>query len=549
MFLDFIRDKIVQKKLKITILSSLIILSNTFINNNFSYADKKLKIAILPFTNLSEKKENDWIGSGFSETMLTSLSNLKSIQITERFLMNQVLKEISFQKSGFIEDKNLVKVGKLTGANIIVSGSYQIVNNEIVVNSRYIDVEKGTVESGGAFYIRGDVNKIFDLEEKLANDFKEKFSIVSTEQEENNIKSTIYATSSIEANKLYLKAIERNINGGYTGQKEAISLLKEALKLDPNYFLALALLGQTQMENASLEEFFNTYFKTNVDVDFIGNEGLENLKKSLKNAPDSLEVNRLMAKALLDTGEKEKSEKYLDKALSINENDIESILLKGKIHKDKRLDYINKAYSIDNHNYYVYLDYGTYYLYSKEKDLTKAVTNLLKAIEINPNSWMANMQIVQAYIKAKDFKSSTAWADRLLLIQKDKFSYMMSASAYVYSQDYNKITYIYEEVDKLDSSPFVKSTLSSIYIKSKDYVKAFNFIRKSLEIYPNDPYLNLYMSEVYTDYYKNCKFALYHYKIYLKSIDKGYFTEEMIKKEKENANNILKDMEKNCKDN
>ena len=59
--------------------------------------------------------------------------------------------------------KNLVKVGKLTGANVIISGSYQIVNNEIVVNSRYIDVEKGTVESGGAFYIRGDVNKIFDV--------------------------------------------------------------------------------------------------------------------------------------------------------------------------------------------------------------------------------------------------------------------------------------------------------------------------------------------------------------------------------------------------
>ncbi|MFN4152816.1 MAG: FlgO family outer membrane protein, partial [Candidatus Sericytochromatia bacterium] len=350
---------------------------------NLSYADKKLKIAILPFTNLSEKKENDWIGSGFAETMLTSLSNLKSIQITERFLMNQVLKEISFQKSGFIEDKNLVKVGKLTGANIIVSGSYQIVNNEIVVNSRYIDVEKGTVESGGAFYIRGDVNKIFDLEEKLANDFREKFSIVSTQQEENNIKSTIYSTSSIEANKLYLKAIERNMNGGYTGKQDAINLLKESIKIDPNYALALALLGEIEVDFYNANVIFSKIFRTNSNFQSYHKDGMSHIKKALSLAPESFQVNRAMSKILLSDNKEKEAEIYLNKALSLKPDDVESIIAQGFFHKDKKLDYINQAFAVDNFNYHVYLEYGKYYIYV-DKNLQKAVINLLKAIELNP---------------------------------------------------------------------------------------------------------------------------------------------------------------------
>ncbi|MFN4151300.1 MAG: hypothetical protein ACK4IX_10185, partial [Candidatus Sericytochromatia bacterium] len=92
----------------------------------------------------------------------------------------------------------------------------------------------------------------------------------------------------------------------------------------------------------------------------------------------------------------------------------------------------------------------------------------------------------------------------------------------------------------------IKSFLAGLYIKDKDYVSAFNLLKKSLEIYPDDAFLNLSISEVYLEYYNNCKFALYHHNLYIKNLDKTFLPEKILEKQKKQAQERLKELNEKC---
>lgn len=514
--------------------------------SGISYAKpEQIKIAVIPFSNLSEKQEYNWIGSGFAETMISALTNVGNIQITERFLMNEVLKEVALQQTGFIDEKSSVRIGKLTGANVIISGSFQILNNEIVINARFINIEKGTVEEGSALYLRGKLSNLFDLQETLAYSFNEKFKIVMTKQEETNVKKVIYSTKSIEANKLYLQARKRYENGGYKGNKDAVELLKKALELDPNYALAWALLGNVNIAYSSTQGYLHDFLQTGDDYEKLYEEGIVCLKKAISLFPDSYEIYRSLGSGFYRAGKKAETEKYLNKALELKPDDVESILLMGLV-KNTLPEAVNKAMVIDPYNYEIYFTLGKYYLYLvKDKtpeNLQLAVSNLRKAVELNPYSWGANMQLVQAYMRQHDFENAVGWAERMIKMERDVISYIIATSAYMGARNMPKMREMYIEIDKEIESSYVKTIIAATYLGEKNYQKAYSVTRNALKKYPDDPGLNNVMAMIYLEHFHNCKYAIYHYEIFLKNFEKmPFFTKENKKEAQEKYESIKKD--------
>jgi Mg-chelatase subunit ChlD len=59
----------------------------------------------------------------FGEQLGLSLSRSKTFTMVERKDLQAILKELSFQLTGAVSDKDAVKVGKLTGAKMIIAGS------------------------------------------------------------------------------------------------------------------------------------------------------------------------------------------------------------------------------------------------------------------------------------------------------------------------------------------------------------------------------------------------------------------------------------------
>ncbi|MFA5780120.1 MAG: FlgO family outer membrane protein [Elusimicrobiota bacterium] len=123
-------------------------------------------IAIAPFQNLTDNKNNDWLGISFSESLSTHLGNIKSLRVVERPQLDQIIKEMKLQMSGLTDENTFLEINKLLGAKYIIVGSVSKNDGYIKVNMRLLDVETGSVVTTNN--MEGRINKIFDIQRKLA---------------------------------------------------------------------------------------------------------------------------------------------------------------------------------------------------------------------------------------------------------------------------------------------------------------------------------------------------------------------------------------------
>ncbi|WP_246057631.1 FlgO family outer membrane protein [Leptospira gomenensis] len=104
---------------------------------------KHLKIAIFDFEGI--KGERTILGKRIPESLITHLTS-NNIQILERRSLDSALKELSFQKTGLTDGSDLRnKLGKFLGADAILIGTIKNDKEEILINSRIINIETGTV--------------------------------------------------------------------------------------------------------------------------------------------------------------------------------------------------------------------------------------------------------------------------------------------------------------------------------------------------------------------------------------------------------------------
>ena len=83
------------------------------------------------------------------EILTTYLKKINKYKLYERILLNKILEEQSLQLSGMIDEETVVKVGKLFGLDIIISGSVTKIGNMIFLTARAISVETGEITASG----------------------------------------------------------------------------------------------------------------------------------------------------------------------------------------------------------------------------------------------------------------------------------------------------------------------------------------------------------------------------------------------------------------
>jgi len=108
--------------------------------------NKTGKIAVFDFVGLNDEKLI--FGKRISESLVTNFSQ-KDYKIVERKLLEQVIKEQSFQQSGITGDSLRNEIGKFLGADAVLAGTIKVEKEELIINSRVIDLKTGTVISSG----------------------------------------------------------------------------------------------------------------------------------------------------------------------------------------------------------------------------------------------------------------------------------------------------------------------------------------------------------------------------------------------------------------
>jgi serine/threonine protein kinase len=180
-------------------------------------------LAVLPFTDYSPEKDQAALCEGFAETILTSLANLKNLQVRGKYS--------SFQ---FTALDDLQEVGKKLNAQKLLTGSLQKSGDILRITVQLTDTATGTPDWSDKF--DGEIDQIFDIQDSITSKTLAMLNVdLSTEVNSRLVKRY---TNSKDAYDLYLKA--KYISRSWTLDVllRAIPLYLEAIELDPNFVLA-----------------------------------------------------------------------------------------------------------------------------------------------------------------------------------------------------------------------------------------------------------------------------------------------------------------------
>ena len=189
-------------------------------------------IAVLPFENRSEDKANAYFADGIQDEILTRLSKIADLKVISRTSTQQY-------KSA---RENLPEIAKQLGVAHILEGSVQKSGDSVRVNVQLIKAATDSHVWADTFDRK--LTDILSVESEVAKAIAEQLRATLTGQEEQLIAAK--PTDNLEAYDAYLRGLAYSVKTGlnYADQIAAQSYLKEAVRLDPKFALAWALLSQ-----------------------------------------------------------------------------------------------------------------------------------------------------------------------------------------------------------------------------------------------------------------------------------------------------------------
>ena len=195
-------------------------------------------IAVLPFENLSDDKENEYFAAGVHNDILSNLAKVADLKVISRTSVQQF-------KSG---TRNLREIGLALGVAHILEGTARRAGNRIRVNAQLIDARSDAQLWGETF--DREITDLFALQSELAQRISQELRANLSAREKTNLQT--HPTRDILAYELFLRARElfHWAGSGYSYDKgaDALRLIDEAIKRDPQFALAYALASRLHSE-------------------------------------------------------------------------------------------------------------------------------------------------------------------------------------------------------------------------------------------------------------------------------------------------------------
>ena len=137
--------------------------------------DQKIKIGIIEFQSLNEEAKKDVMGKVFSEVLTTSFVNSDAFKIIEREQIEKVVKELQLTQSGIIDPSSAKQIGKMVGADAILTGSVIKFGSDMRVDARIIEVESGIILTAEKAMGNADLKSISAMADIMVQNLVDKF--------------------------------------------------------------------------------------------------------------------------------------------------------------------------------------------------------------------------------------------------------------------------------------------------------------------------------------------------------------------------------------
>jgi TolB-like protein/thioredoxin-like negative regulator of GroEL len=335
-------------------------------------------IAVLPFTDMSPRRDKQYFAEGLTVELLNMLSRVTDLRVTG--------KTSAFQFKDYQGD--FQSIGETLNVDTILEGSVRTVDNKVRITTNLIDAEEGhTLWS--ANYDR-QLNNIFQVQDEIARAVVEALEARLLDSEEEPTDRVVIA----EAYTAYQQGIYLQGQLTVDDQQSAIDYFQQAITKDPGF--AEPLVG---MADANLMLALNMVA---IDRDEGIGKATGYLDQALRLDPDLADAH--VSKALIkqiNFRDFFGAELDLKRALDIDSKHITALRRLGTIYGmqgryDEAMGMFQQIIDRDPLNTPTYSNYS--YNALAAGNLPVAEQMIGKVLEFSPKSIFANFQLTRVHL-------------------------------------------------------------------------------------------------------------------------------------------------------
>jgi serine/threonine-protein kinase len=441
-------------------------------------AAPKKSIAVLPFEDLSQARNNEYLCDGISETLINALTNIEGLWVPAR--------TSAFFFKGKTQD--IREIGQKLGVQNVLEGSVQVAGDNLRVTARISSVADGR-QIWSEIYSRRMAD-MFAIQDDIAKAIVAALKIKLLGEKGAPLVKNY--TENLEAYSLYLQGRSLWNKRGTADLIKSIEYFEKAIEIDPNYALAYAGLG-------------DAYY-------ILGNNGFWPPEKSYPQAKEAA------LKALEIDGQLAEAQATL--ASCINEYDWDFVAAEKEY---KLAIELNPSYATAHQYYGYYLaDLGQHEEALREIKIARnldplsprisanvglflyfarrygqAVEELNRALEVDPNHYATYLFFGWTYEAMGKYEDALRSYHRAYELARGvRFGAVFFASCYALMGRQEEARKILNDSIEYSKENYVPSTaIAWIFSTLGEKEQAFAWLEKAFR--ERDPYLIMYLKTVH----------------------------------------------------
>ena len=294
-------------------------------------ANEKPRLIVLPFNNLSNVEDNDFLVDGIVEDLITEFSRINSIEVISR--------NTAFSLKG--KEIENTKIAAEFGIDFIATGSIRSSGNRIRISVDLSDPATGS--SIWSERYDATMDDVFEVQDEIVR--KVLVALVGKLEMAGLERAKRKPTENLTSYEYLLRGRDFHHKFSKEGVLSAIEMLDKSIEADPNNAQAYAWracsLGQG-LGRGYLEGDQETHFQKLQSL----------IQKALELDENDLECNRILCELNKLFEDFEQSEFYGKKAYDMNSNDPRVVCAYGELlvltnRADEGTDLLIKAYELD----------------------------------------------------------------------------------------------------------------------------------------------------------------------------------------------------------
>jgi TolB-like protein/Flp pilus assembly protein TadD len=343
--------------------------------------DLPASIAVLPFEDYSEEKDQDHFSKGIAEEILNLLAKTNSLRVAAR--------TSSFAFAG--SDLDIREIGDKLEVGTVLEGSIRKSGPNIRITAQLINVEDG-YHLWSETYDR-NYTDIFRIQDEIATSILSSLRVHLLGDAPPIETAATEQTINMEAYDHYLIGKERLSKRTAEDIAAAITKFEQSISIDPNFAPARVDLVHALL----LAEWY--IYGGQADVNFENEERIvPNLEKALELAPDSPETIAVSGLYQMARYKHEEAAAAFDRALALNPNYAEAYDWRSETaYQDSRfLDMLadtEKAYSLDPMSLQISANLAFQYRsFWRPKDAERVINRMFELHPGHPLAYDAALQ-------------------------------------------------------------------------------------------------------------------------------------------------------------